>query len=194
MSNRSDWKLIEVLVVRATCGQRVVLREGSPRREMLNRALLRYVHPEWEEDEWHVKLYGVYCAKVMHATSGGMIDLAMPDMSHLHLAGSKPLGIYEVCFGCGARRKVDLEPLWQYAVIFRGVNRPISLCNECGPVVHGNMEEREDIVHMNEFEEVLDKRPWLADHTSRFMLEEAVKHWTSGIGHESVIDRSGLDL
>lgn len=194
MSNHDDWRIIEDLVFRALCGQRVVLREGLPRREVLFRALVRYVHLEWvEEEEWHVRHYSNSCLMVMHPSSGGMIDLAKPDMSHLHLAGTKPFVLREICFGCGATRKVDLEPLWQYAVIFRGVDHPVSLCNECGLVAQENMVEREDIVTMNDFEAVLDRRPWLADHTGHFLLDAAAAHWTSGIGYESVIDRGGLD-
>jgi hypothetical protein len=194
MSNRSDWKLIESLVVRATCGQRVVLREGSPRREMLTRALLRYTHPEWEDGEWHARPYSEYCLVLMHATSGGMIDIAKPDRNYISLVGSKPIELYEICFSCGAKRLVDIDPLWMYHVIFRGVNEPITFCDECGPTIYENMgEEQEDLVHMNDLEAACDRRPWLADHTVGFMLEDAIKHWTTGIGYESVISRGALE-
>lgn len=195
-SERADWKKLEDLVFRAMCGQRVVMREGTQRREMFSRALIRYIHPEWEKKEWIVHPFGSWEVRVDHIVSGGSACLMKPDMTReFRLAGGKFPGVKEICFGCGATRLVDLEPMWKHKVMFHGIERRVTLCNACGSAAAKNMHESgvESLDHMSEFEDAIDRRPWLADHAPHFTLCKAVATWRQGIAYAPVPDRSGLD-
>jgi hypothetical protein len=100
--------------------------------------------------------------------------------------------LYEVCFCCGARRLVDIDPLWMHYVIFRGLNDPVTFCDECGPTIYENMGEQEDLVNMQDLESACGRRPWLADHTDQLMLEDAARNWVQEDGVKAVADPSGV--